>query len=113
MLKKSKGGDPAKAKLTVGDEVAAGICGGALSCWNHPFEVARIEAQARAVANEGKLGMMSILGLVYRQNGAAGLFKGVIPRIGLGIWQTTFMVTGANLIREYVFHEAPKAGGGH
>lgn len=21
-----------------------------------------------------------------------GLFKGVIPRIGLGIWQTTFMV---------------------
>lgn len=29
----------------------------------------------------------------------AGLFKGVIPRIGLGIWQTTFMVTVANLIR--------------
>lgn len=101
------------AKLSVREEVAAGIAGGLLSSWNHPFEVARIEAQSRAAAGEPKLGMTAILRHVYAEHGVAGLFKGVIPRIGLGIWQTLFMVTGANLIREHIFHEAPKAGGGH
>jgi|TARA_B110000114_G_scaffold110837_1_gene116416 hypothetical protein len=28
------------------------------------------------------------------------LFRGVAPRIGLGIWQTLFMVTGAKLIKD-------------
>lgn len=31
---------------------------------------------------------------VYAQYGVEGLFKGVIPRMGLNIWQTLFMVTG-------------------
>ena len=35
-------------QLTTGQNVLAGVCGGTLACWNHPFEVARIEAQARA-----------------------------------------------------------------
>ncbi len=103
----------AQAKLTVREEVSAGIIGGAISCWNHPFEVARIEAQSRAAAGESKLGMSAILRMAYAEHGIAGLFKGVVPRIGLSVWQTLFMVTGANLIRQYVFHEAPKTGGGH
>lgn len=100
----------AKAKLSVQEEVSAGIIGGVLSSWNHPFEVARIEAQSRAAAGESKLGMVAIMRQVHGEHGVAGLFKGVIPRIGLGVWQTLFMVTGANLIREYVFKEAPKTG---
>jgi hypothetical protein len=42
-----------------------------------------------------------------------GLGQGVVPRIFLGIWQTTFMVTGANLIRDYILHAPSKAGAGH
>jgi hypothetical protein len=29
----------ANAKLTVPQEAMSGVIGGALSCWNHPFEV--------------------------------------------------------------------------
>ena len=77
-----------------------GIIGGALSCWNHPFEVARIEMQARSVAGQEKLGMLQVFRHVVKEDGIFGLFKGVIPRIGLGIWQTLFMVTGATIIKE-------------
>jgi len=76
-----------------------------------PFEVARIEAQTRAINNEPKLSMVQIFKLVHGEYGVAGLFKGVIPRIGLGIWQTLFMVSGANIIRSKLLNEAPKAGG--
>eukprot|EP00051_Salpingoeca_urceolata_P007166 m.95169 g.95169 ORF g.95169 m.95169 type:complete len:408 (-) comp15144_c0_seq2:66-1289(-) len=102
--------NPATARLSVPQEALAGIIGGTLACWNHPFEVARIEAQTRAAMGEPKIGMLEIFRLVTKEHGAAGLFKGVIPRIGLGIWQTTFMVTGANLIREHLLQEPPKYG---
>ena len=29
-----------------------------------------------------------------------GLFRGIAPRIGLGIWQTLFMVTGAKIVKD-------------
>ena len=109
MIAKHLHGNPT-TKLSVREEVAAGIIGGVLSSWNHPFEVARIEAQSRAAAGEQKLGMLAILKQVHHEHGVAGLFKGVIPRIGLGVWQTLFMVTGANLIREHILKEAPKVG---
>lgn len=35
----------AKPKLSGAEEVLAGTVGGVLSCWNHPFEVARIEVR--------------------------------------------------------------------
>ncbi|CAD7952843.1 unnamed protein product [Amoebophrya sp. A25] len=92
----------AKAKLTRGEEAMCGILGGALSCWNHPFEVARIEAQAAANAGEPTLGMVATMAKVTRENGPMGLFQGIVPRLGLGIWQTLFMVTGAKIIREYI-----------
>ena len=34
-------------KLSVLEEASCGVLGGALACWNHPIEVARIEMQAR------------------------------------------------------------------
>jgi hypothetical protein len=111
-IAKHRHGD-SKAKLSVTEEVAAGIFGGAVSCWNQPFEIARIEAQARATAGETSLGMMGILRMVHAEQGVRGLFTGIIPRIGLSVWQTLFMVTGANLIRTYVFGEAPKTSPRH
>jgi len=92
-------GDP-KAKLSIKEEALAGMFGGILSCWNHPFEVARIEMQARAVAGESSMGMLQVFRYVHAEYGMQGLFQGIIPRMGLNIWQTLFMVTGAKLIKE-------------
>uniref|UniRef100_A0A7S3AQW8 Mitochondrial carrier protein n=1 Tax=Haptolina ericina TaxID=156174 RepID=A0A7S3AQW8_9EUKA len=91
--------DP-KAKLSLKEEAVAGMVGGMLSCWNHPFEVARIEIQARAMAGEGYLNMAAVFRMVYAEYGIGGLFKGLVPRMMLNIWQTLFMVSGAKLIKE-------------
>lgn len=87
-------------KLTITQEATAGIIGGAISCWNHPFEVARIEMQARGAHGQAQLSMLQVFNLVVKEHGPAGLFKGVLPRIGLGVWQTLFMVSGANLVKD-------------
>jgi len=106
-MRMSLHGDP-KAKLTKPQEALCGIIGGTLSCWNHPFEVARIEMQSRAIAGESYMGMGQVFRSVYAQYGIAGLFAGVIPRIGLNIWQTLFMVTGANMLREALSEKQQK-----
>lgn len=97
-------------KLTPWQEVWCGVIGGALSCWNHPFEVARIEAQARAVHGESKMGMMEILKHVHSTHGINGLFKGLVPRLLLCIWQTVFMVSFAKVIKQrWADQQAAKA----
>ncbi|CDJ44986.1 mitochondrial carrier protein, putative [Eimeria tenella] len=40
------------AKLTVSEEVLSGCIGGALSTWNQPFEVARIQMQSAAAEGQ-------------------------------------------------------------
>lgn len=91
-----------KAKLTKSEEAAAGCLGGALSCWNQPFEVARIQMQAAASAGEQSRSMVQTFGLIVKEQGPQGLFAGIVPRVGLGVWQTLFMVTGAKIIKEYI-----------
>lgn len=91
-----------KAKLTKGEEAMCGIMGGALSTWNQPFEVARIQAQAAANEGKPKVGMMTTMNTIVKESGPQGLFKGIVPRIGLGVWQTLFMVTGAKMIKDAI-----------
>ncbi|KAK3287179.1 hypothetical protein CYMTET_5298 [Cymbomonas tetramitiformis] len=88
------------AKLTKWQEAGAGVVGGTLACWNHPFEVARIEAQARADQGGKATGMVTVMRDVVKEHGVKGLFNGIVPRIGLGIWQTLFMVTGAKVLKD-------------
>ncbi len=38
--------------------------------------------------------------MVVKENGVKGLFQGIIPRWGLGVWQTLFMVTGPVLVKD-------------
>jgi hypothetical protein len=80
-------------KLSAGEEVVAGCVGGALSVWNQPFEVLRIEAQRAAAKGDKALGFMETAKMIVRENGVKGLFRGVTPRIFLGMWQTMFMVS--------------------
>eukprot|EP00746_Dinoflagellata_sp_MGD_P122199 gnl/MRDRNA2_/MRDRNA2_57141_c0_seq1.p1 gnl/MRDRNA2_/MRDRNA2_57141_c0~~gnl/MRDRNA2_/MRDRNA2_57141_c0_seq1.p1 ORF type:complete len:309 (+),score=66.51 gnl/MRDRNA2_/MRDRNA2_57141_c0_seq1:82-927(+) len=88
--------------LTKGEEAMAGCIGGALSCWNQPFEVARIQMQAAAAAGEQKASMVQTMKTVVAESGPQGLFKGIVPRVCLGMWQTLFMVTGAKVLKPYM-----------
>ncbi len=87
-------------KLTKGEEAMCGVVGGTLSSWNHPFEVARIEMQARANAGQTRLNMIQLFQMVLKEHGPLGLFQGIIPRIGLNIWQTLFMVSIVNMTKK-------------
>lgn len=42
-----------------------------------------------------KLTVFNTLGYIYRESGIKGLYRGVSPRIGLGVWQTVCMVSFA------------------
>lgn len=106
----------AGAKLSKWEEVGCGIMGGTLASWNHPFEVARIEAQSRGNAGIPTGNMVSVMSDIVKESGVGGLFRGIIPRIGLGIWQTLFMVTGAKMLKEQLKEQgllAGSGGGGH
>jgi len=98
-MKVSRYGDE-KAKLTVGEEASCGVMGGAISTWNQPFEVARIQMQAAASEGLAKKSMVETMSSIVKEGGPQALFAGIVPRVGLGIWQTLFMVTGAKLIKE-------------
>eukprot|EP01067_Filipodium_phascolosomae_P007171 Filipodium_phascolosomae@DN5673_c0_g1_i1.p1 len=97
-----------KSNLSVGQEALCGILGGGLSCWNHPFEVARIQMQARANESGGKdpkLSMLSTWRLMIKDGGLWSLYRGIIPRLCLGIWQTLFMVSGAKVLKKYLLDD--------
>ncbi|KAI9310684.1 mitochondrial carrier domain-containing protein [Dichotomocladium elegans] len=91
------------AKPSAADKVAASMVGGALSCWNQPIEVIRIEMQSQVdtPGRPKKLTIATATKWIYQQNGYGGFFKGVVPRIGLGMWQTVVMVCFGDVLREY------------
>ncbi|KAI8380479.1 mitochondrial carrier domain-containing protein [Choanephora cucurbitarum] len=94
---KSRYGDAPDAHLraTAVDKVLASIIGGALSCWNQPIEVIRVEmqSQVKAPGRPEKLSIVTASKWIYQNNGITGFYRGVLPRIGLGMWQTLCMVT--------------------
>lgn len=87
-----------KKKLQSHEEIGCGIIGGSLSCWNQPFEVSRIYMQS--AKNEGKANqnLYQVMKTIVAEQGAKGLFKGIIPRMLLGAYQTVFMVSGKKII---------------
>lgn len=80
-------GKDASEKLSAGEKILASGLGGGLSAWNQPIEVIRVELQSKAVdPNRPKnMNVMSAARYIYSQNGAKGLYRGVTPRIGLGV----------------------------
>lgn len=86
------------------EKILASTIGGGLSAWNQPIEVIRVEMQSKtADPNRPKnLGVSGAFKYIYSQNGIKGLYRGVAPRIGLGIWQTVFMVGFGDMARELV-----------
>jgi len=110
--------DSKEVKMTKGQEVICGVIGGTMACWNHPFEVARIEAQTRGSLGQETGSMVSVMKDIIKENGVGGLFRGIVPRVGLGIWQTLFMVTGAKILKDELkerglLEGSGGGGGGH
>ncbi|KAK7205908.1 mitochondrial DNA replication protein YHM2 [Myxozyma melibiosi] len=103
--------------LSAPEKILASVFGGGLSAWNQPIEVVRIEMQSKTEdPNRPKnLTVGKTLKYIYSQNGIKGLYRGVTPRIGLGVWQTVCMVGLGDIAKEFVAKvtgETP-VGGGH
>jgi Mitochondrial carrier protein len=81
-------------KLGSFEKILASGLGGGLSAWNQPIEVIRVEMQSKTEdPNRPKnLTVGKTLRYIYAQNGIKGLYRGVTPRVGLGVWQTICMV---------------------
>ena len=61
------------------------------SILNHePIEVIRVEMQSqiKTPGRPEKLTIATAAKWIYKSNGFKGFYRGVTPRIGLGIWQT-------------------------
>jgi hypothetical protein len=94
------GGDSKTYRLSKVDETIAGTIGGMLSAWNQPFEVMRIDAQARAARGLPSRNLFQTAAAIVSENGALGLFQGIIPRMGLCVGQTLFMVTVPYILKD-------------
>ncbi|KAH7073454.1 hypothetical protein BKA63DRAFT_416438 [Paraphoma chrysanthemicola] len=91
-------------KLSVMEKITASAFGGGLSAWNQPIEVIRVEMQSKTVdPNRPKnLTVGKAFNYIYSNNGIKGLYRGVTPRIGLGVWQTVCMVALGDVAKEAV-----------
>ncbi|KAF1810045.1 mitochondrial carrier [Eremomyces bilateralis CBS 781.70] len=97
-------GKKASEKLSVPEKVLASALGGGLSAWNQPIEVIRVEMQSKTEdANRPKkLTVGTAAKYIYSQNGLKGLYRGVSPRIALGVWQTICMVALGDVAKDAV-----------
>ncbi|KAL2050935.1 hypothetical protein ABVK25_008833 [Lepraria finkii] len=91
-------------KLGSFEKILASGLGGGLSAWNQPIEVIRVEMQSKTEdANRPKnLTVGKTFKYIYGQNGIKGLYRGVTPRIGLGVWQTICMVALGDMAKDAV-----------
>ena len=99
---KSVTGKGADDKLNAVEKIAASTIGGGLSAWNQPIEVIRVEMQSKtADPNRPKnLSVFSAAKYIYASNGIKGLYRGVSTRVGLGVWQTVFMVAFGDMFKK-------------
>lgn len=81
-------------KLSAFEKILASGLGGGLSAWNQPIEVIRVEMQSKKEDpnRPKKMTVGNTFRYIYGTNGISGLYRGVAPRIGLGVWQTICMV---------------------
>lgn len=98
-----KAGDPNK-QLSNMERLSASVVGGIVGCWNQPIEVIRIQMQSAVKGTESrqKVSIVTAAKEIYAGNGLLGFYRGVTPRVGLGIWQTTCMVFMADNVKALI-----------
>eukprot|EP00835_Amoeboradix_gromovi_P000957 NODE_36_length_31474_cov_0.342438.p13 type:complete len:286 gc:universal NODE_36_length_31474_cov_0.342438:27823-28680(+) len=81
-------------KLSRSEKVLSSAIGGALACWNQPFEVIRVEMQSQLKDKSQKnFGFIDTAKFIYSRNGISGFYRGVTPRVCLGVYLTICMVS--------------------
>ncbi|KAF2097103.1 mitochondrial carrier [Rhizodiscina lignyota] len=97
-------GKEAGEKLSVLEKITASAIGGGLSAWNQPIEVIRVEMQSKTddPNRPKKMTVGSAARYIYQSNGLKGLYRGVTPRIALGVWQTVCMVALGDVAKDFV-----------
>jgi len=96
-------GEDKSRKLSTSERILASVVGGALACWNQPIEVIRVEMQS-ALKNPdrpAKLNIWTTAKYIYKNNGLLGFYRGVVPRMGLGVYLTVCMVFGGDQVKAY------------
>lgn len=90
--------------LSAWERILASALGGGLSAWNQPIEVIRVEMQSKKEDpnRPKKMTVANTAKYIYSNNGIKGLYRGVAPRIGLGVWQTVCMVAMGDMAKVYV-----------
>lgn len=93
-----------KDQLSFAEKIAASAIGGGISAWNQPIEVIRVEMQSKKedVNRPKNLTVVKAAKYIYGSNGLKGLYRGVTPRIALGVWQTVCMVGLGDMAKEAV-----------
>jgi hypothetical protein len=91
-------------KLSAMEKVFSSAIGGGLSAWNQPIEVIRVEMQSKKEDpnRPKKMTVGNTFKYIYETNGMKGLYRGITPRISLGIWQTVCMVAFGDMAKAYV-----------
>lgn len=93
-------------------EIASGVLGGVLACWNNPFEVVRIQHQRDLALRQARRGRGGVaparlhaegtwetMRRVSDEQGWQALFTtGIVPRCALSAWLTVFMVVAPRFI---------------
>ncbi|KAJ0417195.1 mitochondrial carrier domain-containing protein [Aspergillus carlsbadensis] len=104
---RSAAGKARDEKLRFADKILASTIGGALSCWNQPFEVLRVEMQSMKSdpARPAKATIVLTFKHILKSSGFRGFFRGVVPRIGVASWATICMVGFGDTVKAWV---APK-----
>lgn len=92
-IRRARGKEPSET-LAAWEKILASAIGGGLSAWNQPIEVIRVEMQSKKEDpnRPKKMTVGNTFRYIYENNGVKGLYRGVTPRIGLGVWQTICMV---------------------
>lgn len=103
-IRKVTGKEDPSVKLGVPEKILASALGGGLSAWNQPIEVVRVEMQSKKddPNRPKKMTVGNTFKYIYGQSGVKGLYRGVMPRIGLGVWQTVCMVALGDVAKEMV-----------
>lgn len=61
-----------------------------------------MQSQVKAADRPEKMTIASTTKYIYQHNGIKGFYRGALPRIGLGMWQTLCMVALGKFIFEII-----------
>ncbi len=61
-----------------------------------------MQSQIKTPGRPEPLTMWKALKWIYGNNGLKGLYRGVVPRIGLGVWQSIVMIAGGDYAKAWL-----------